>query len=69
MVQTGRAQIISFKWLLPLTGLRATESCFDRRVFGVITIVSMLMSTVLGLAAAVFSLRGANFACSVIATG
>ena len=31
-VQIGRARIVSFEWLLPLTGLGATESGIDRRV-------------------------------------
>ena len=43
-VQTGWARIVSFEWLFPLTGLRATESGIDCRVFGVVAIVSMLMS-------------------------
>ena len=38
-VQTRRAQIVSFIWLLPLTGLRATESGVDRRVLSVFTVV------------------------------
>ena len=62
-VQTGRARIVSFEWLLPLTGLRATESGVDRPVFGVITIVSTLMSIASGLAVAVSGFRSAKFAC------
>ena len=42
-VQTRRARIFSLKWLFPLTGLGATESGIDRRVFGVITVVSTLV--------------------------
>ena len=68
-VQTGRARIVSFIWLLPLTGLRATESGIDRRVFGVITVVSTLMPIAPGLAVAVSSFRSARFACIVVATG
>ena len=67
--QTGRARIIPFKWLLSLTGLRATESGVDRRVFGVFTIVSTLASIASGLAVAVSGFRSARFACIVIATG
>ena len=62
-VQTGRARIISFKWLLPLTGLRATESGIDRSVLGAITVVSTLMSIASGLAVAVSGFRSAKFAC------
>ena len=68
-VQTGWARIVSFKWLLPLTGLRAAESGVDRRVFGTITVFSTLMSIASGLAVAVSGFRSARFACIVIATG
>lgn len=43
-VQTGRTQIVSFKWLFPLIGIRATESGIDCRVFGIVAIVPTLMS-------------------------
>ena len=52
-VQTGRARIVSFKWLLLLTGFRATKSGIDGRVFGVIAIVVMLVSVAPGLAVAI----------------
>ena len=65
----GRALIISFIWLLPLTRLGATESGVDRRVLRIFTIASTLVSVASGLAVAIFGLRGASFACSVIATG
>ena len=48
-VQTGRAWIVSFKWLFPLTGLGATESGIDGRVFSVIAIIAMLVSVASGL--------------------
>ena len=68
-VQTGRARIISLEWLLPLTGLRATESGVDCRVFGVVTVVSTLMSIASGLAIAVSGFRSVRFTCIVVATG
>ena len=68
-VQTGRARIVSLKWLLPLTGLRPTESGVDSHVFGVVSIVSTLVSVASGLAIAVSSFRSARFACVAIATG
>ena len=68
-VQAGRARIVSFIWLLPLTGIRATESGVDRRVLGVVTVVSTLVSVALGLAVAISGFRSARFACIVIATG
>ena len=64
-VQTGRARIVSLKWLL----LRATKSSIERCVFGVVTIVSMLGFVASGLAVAVSSFRSARFTCIVIATG
>ena len=68
-VQAGRARIVPFVWLLPLTGLTATESGIDSRVFGVVTVASTLVSVVSGLAVAVSGFRSARFACIVIATG
>ena len=60
-VQAGRALIIPFIWLLPLSGLVSTESGIDRRVFGVISSISTLVSTASGLAIAVSSFRSARF--------
>ena len=53
---TGRAQSISFEWLFPLTGIRATESGIDGHVFGVIPIVATLVSVASGLAVAISGL-------------
>ena len=52
-VQTGRARIISLKWLLPLTRLGATESGIDGQVFGVVAIVATLVSVATWLAVAI----------------
>ena len=52
-VQIGRARIVSLKWLLLLTRLRATEPDVDSRVFGVVAIASTLVSVAPGLAAAI----------------
>ena len=68
-VQTGRALIIPFIWLLPLSELGATESSVDRRVIGIITVVSTLVSVASGLAVAISGFRSARFACIVVATG
>ena len=68
-VQAGRARIVPFVWLLPLTGLGATESGVDRRVIGIVTIVSTLVPVALGLAVAISSFRSVRFACIVTATG
>ena len=53
VLQTGRARIVSFEWLPPLTGLGATESGIDGRVFRVIAIISTLVSAASGLAVTV----------------
>ena len=68
-VQDGRALIISFIWLLPLTGLGATEFGVDRHVIGIITVASTFMSIVSGLAVAISGFRSARFVCIVITTG
>ena len=68
-VQAGRARIVPFVWLLPLTGLRAPESGIDCRVLGVITVVSTLVSVASRLVFAIFSFRGAGVACIVFAMG
>ena len=65
----GESGIVSFVWLLPLTGLRATKSSVDRRVFGVVTVVLTLVSVASGLVVAVSGFRSARFAFIVIATG
>ena len=52
-VQTGRARIVSFEWLFPLTGLRATKSSIDCRVFGIVAIVATLVSVASWLAVAI----------------
>ena len=56
MVQTGRARIVLLGWLFPLTGLRATESGIDGRVFGIIAIIVMLVFVASGLAVAISGL-------------
>ena len=52
-VQAGRALFISFIWLIPLSGLGATESGVDRRVIGIVTVALTLVSVVPGLAIAI----------------
>ena len=68
-VQVGRAQMIPFIWLLPLTGLRATESGVDCGVISVITIASAFVPPASELAAAIFGLGSARFICCIFATG
>ena len=68
-VQAGWSLIVSFIWLLPLTGLGATESGVDRHVIGIFTIISMLMPIASGLAIAILGFGGARFACIMVSTG
>ena len=67
-VQTGRARIVPFKWLLPLTELRTAEFGVDRRVFGTVTIISTLLSIASGLVVAISGFRSVGFTCIVVAT-
>ena len=59
-VQTRRNRIF-FKWLFPLTRLGDTESGIDSHVFGVIAIVSTLVTVVSALAVAISGFRSARF--------
>ena len=68
-VQARLPRVVSFIWLLPLTGLGATESDVDCRVIGVVTIASAFVSAAAKLAVAIFDLEGARFAFCVFATG
>ena len=52
-VQTRRSRIVSFKQLLPLTGFGVAESGIDCRIFGIVAIVSTLMSIASWLSVAV----------------
>ena len=58
-----------FERLLPLTGLRATESGIDRHIIGVVIVVSTLVSVASRLVFVIFNFRGASVACIVFATG
>ena len=46
-------RLFSLEWLLSLTGFRAAESGLDSRVFGVVTIIAMLVSIASWLAVAI----------------
>ena len=58
-----------FERLLPLAGLGAAKSGVDRRVIGIVTVASTLVRVALGLAVAIFGLKGASIACSVVVMG
>ena len=64
-VQTRWTISVSFEWLLPLTGLRATESGVDRRVLGTVVIASTLVLVASWPTIAVSGLGGARVAGTV----
>ena len=68
-VQAGWARIVPFERLLPLAGRGATESGVDRRVLGVVTVVSTLVPIASGFAVAISGFRSARYASIVIAKG
>ena len=61
-VQTRWTILVSFEWLLPLTGFRATESGVDLRVFGIFIVASTLLFVASWLAIAISGFRGARVA-------
>ena len=67
-VQTGRARIVSFEWLLPLTGLSATEYGVDHCVLGSCIIVATLVFIVSWLAIVVPDFGGARIAHAIAST-
>ena len=67
-VQTGWTIFVSFEWLLPLTGFRATESGVDCRVFGVFIVVSTLVLVASWPTVAVSGFGGAGVASTVAST-
>src|SRR5215216_3452998 len=67
-IQVGRAVSISFEWLLPLTGFRATESGIDRRILGFFIVVPTLVFVVSWPSIAILGLRGARIASAVAYT-
>ena len=64
-LQTRWTISISFEWLLPLTGFRATESSVDRPVFGTFVIASTLVLVVPWLAIAIPGFGGAGVAGAI----
>ena len=67
-VQTRWTIFVSFEWLLPLTGFRATESGVDRRVFGIFIVASTLVFVASWLAVAISSFGGTGVAGAVAST-
>ena len=67
-VQTRWTILVSFEWLLPLTGFRATESGVDCRVFGIFVISSTLVLVPSWLAIAIPVFGSARVAGAIAST-
>ena len=67
-VQTRWTILVSFEWLLPLTGFRATESGVDCHVLGIFIIASTLLFVASWLAIVVPSFKGAWVASAIAST-
>ena len=67
-VQAGWTIFVSFEWLLPLTGFRATESDVDRRVFGIFIVTSTLVFGASWPTIAISGFEGARVAGIVAST-
>ena len=59
-IQTGRSRSISFKWIFPLTGSRASESVIDYCIIVVIAVVAVLWSVTTWSAVGIFGIRSAR---------
>ena len=67
-VQTGWTIFVSFEWLLPLTGFRATESGVHRCIFSIFVVASMLVFVASWLTVAISGFGGARVAGVVPST-
>ena len=67
-VQTGWTNFVSFEWLLPLPGFRATESGVDRLVFGIFVIASTLVLVASWLPSVIPSFGGARVVGAIAST-
>ena len=66
-VQIGRARSISFEWLFPLTGFRASESGVDCRIFMVVAVNAAFIFVSTRPAIVVLSIRTASIFAEVVA--
>ena len=67
-VQTRWTIFVSFEWLLPLTGFRATESGVDRRVFGIFIVASTLALVASWPTVAISYFKGSRVAGAIAST-
>ena len=68
-VQTGWARSISFEWLLPLTGFRASQSGVDCRILRVLAVNAAFIFASTRHAIVVLSIRTARIFAEVVAAG
>ena len=68
LVQVGWTIPITFEWLLPLTGFRATESGVDHHVFGIFIVASTLVFVASWITVAISSFGGARVAVAIAST-
>ena len=59
--------MVSFEWLLPLTGFRASESGIDCRIFTVIAVNAAFVFVTTRLAIPVLEIRTARIFVEVVA--
>ena len=57
LVQTGWALSISFEWLFPLTGFRASESGINCRILSIVAVNAALLLVAMRPATAVLGIR------------
>ena len=67
-IQTGRARSVSFEWLFPLIGFRASESGINCRILSIIAVNATLMLVATRPAIAVLGIRITRALGHVIAT-
>ena len=67
-VQTRWTIFVSFEWLLPLTGFRATEFSVDHRVFVIFIVASTLVFVASWLAVAISGFGGTRITGAVAST-
>ena len=66
-VQTGRARSISFEWLFPLTGFRASESGIDCRILTIVAVDAVLVFVTTRPAISVLEIWNARIFAEVVA--
>ena len=66
-VQAGRAQIVPFEWLFPLTGFRASESGIDCRILTIVAVNAAFVFVATRPAISVLDIQTARIFAEVVA--